>query len=118
MAAGLSSSFPLFQQGQLMQAAGVQDGGFLQSLAGLRVIVDSNIGVLYGAGTNEDEVYVVRSQDLILMEGPLRVRALEQTLAGSLQVKLQVFAYSAFVSGRQPEAIAHLSGTGLASPSF
>lgn len=101
-----------------MQAAGVQDGGFLQSLAGLRVVVDSNIGTTYGAGTNEDEVYVVRSADLILMEGPLRVRVLEQTLANSLQIKLQVFSYSAFVSGRQPEAIGHISGTGLSVPSF
>ena len=118
MAAGLSSTFPLFQQGQLMQASGTQDGGFLQSLAGLRVVIDSNIGVLFGAGTNEDEVYVVRAQDLILMEGPLRVRVLEQTLANTLQIKVQVFSYSAFISGRQPEAIGHISGTGLVSPTF
>lgn len=118
LASGLSSTFPLFQQGQLMQAAGAQDGGFLQSFAGLRVVIDSNVGGLYGAGTNEDEIYVVRSADLILAEGPLRVRALEQTLANSLQVKLQVFAYSAFISARQPEAIGHISGTGLASPAF
>ncbi len=118
MAAGLSSTFPLFQQGQLMQAGGVQDGGFLQSLGGLRVVIDSNLGTTFGAGTNEDEVFVVRAQDLILMEGPLRVRVLEQTLANSLQIKLQVFAYSAFVSGRQPEAIGHISGTGLVTPVF
>ena len=118
LASGLSSTFPLFQQGQLMQAAGVQDGGFLQSFAGLRVLIDSNIGTTYGAGTNEDEIYVVRSADLILAEGPLRVRALEQTLANTLQVKLQVFSYSAFVSARQPEAIGHISGTGLAAPTF
>ena len=119
LASNLSSSFPLFQQGQLMQAAGVQDGGFLQSFAGLRVVIDANIGTEYGnPGTNQDEIYVVHSQDLILMEGPLRVRALEQTLANTLQVKLQVFAYSAFASGRQPESIAKIAGTGLAAPSF
>lgn len=119
LASGLSSSFPLFQQGQLMQAAGVQDGGFLQSFAGLRVVIDANIGTTYGnPGTNQDEIYVVYSPDLILMEGPLRVRALEQTLANTLQVKLQVFSYSAFISGRQPESIAVISGSGLASPSF
>lgn len=118
IASGLSSTFPLFQQGQLMQAAGVQDGGFLQSFAGLRVVIDSNIATNRGAGTNEDEIYVVRSSDLILAEQPLRVRALEQTLANTLQVKLQAFSYSAFVSGRQPEAIAAISGTGLAAPTF
>jgi HK97 family phage major capsid protein len=118
MAAGLSSSFPLFQQGQLMQAAGVQDGGFLQSLAGLRVVIDSNVGTTYGAGTNEDEVYVVRSSDLAVYESPLRVRVLPEVLSGTLQVKVQVFAYAAFASGKQPEAIGHISGTGLAAPSF
>lgn len=119
LASGLSSTFPLFQQGQLMQAAGVQDGGFLQSFAGLRVIQDSNIVTTRGnPGTNQDEVYVVYSPDLILMEGPLRVRVLNEVLSGTLQVRIQVFAYSAFASGRQPDAIGVMSGTGLATPSF
>jgi HK97 family phage major capsid protein len=118
IASGLSSTFPLFQQGQLNQAAGTQDGGFLRSFAGLEVIVDSNVVTTNGAGTNEDKVYIVRSSDLILMEGPIRARALEQTLGNTLQVKLQVFAYSAFVSGRQPEAIGEVVGTGLATPAF
>lgn len=118
LASNLSSTFPLFQQGQLMQAAGVQDGGFLLSVAGLRVVIDSNVGVLYGAGTNEDEIYIVRSADLAVYESPLRVRVLQEVLSGTLQVRVQVFAYAAFASGKQPEAIAHISGTGLAAPSF
>src|SRR3990167_684840 len=118
LASGLSSTFPLFQQGQLMQAAGAQDGGFLQSFAGLRVVIDGNIATNYGVATNEDEIYVVRSADLIMAEDPLRVRVLEQVLSGTLQVRLQVFAYSGFMSGRQPEAIAKISGTGLVAPSF
>lgn len=119
LASSLSSTFPLFQQGSLNQAVGVQDGGFLSSFAGLRVVQDSNIGVTYGnPGTNQDEIYVVFSPDLILMEGPLRVRVLNEVLSGTLQVRIQVFAYSAFASGRQPESIAVISGTGLATPSF
>jgi hypothetical protein len=43
---------------------------------------------------------------------------LQEVLSGTLQVRVQVFAYAAFASGKQPEAIAHLSGTGLAAPSF
>ena len=118
VAAGLSSTFPLIQQGTLMQAQGQQDGGFVQTIAGLRVVIDSNILTTYGAGTNEDEVYVVRADQLMLAEGPLRVRVLDQNLGGTLQVRLQVFAYSGFVSGRQPEAIGHISGTGLVTPTF
>jgi hypothetical protein len=102
-----------------MQAFGAQDGGFVQMFAGLPVVVDSNIVTTRGnPGTNQDEIYVVKASDLILMEGPLRVRALQEVLAGTLQVRLQVFAYSAFVSGRWPSGITVISGTGLATPSF
>lgn len=118
IAAG-SGSAALFQQGQIpFGAFGQQDGGFVQFLAGLPVVVDSNIGTTYGNPTNsnQDEIYVVRAPDLILMEGPLRVRALQEVLSGTLQVRLQVFAYSAFVSGRYPSSISIISGTGLAAP--
>lgn len=118
IAAGTGSN-ALFQQGQLMNAFGSQDGGFVQMFAGLPVVVDSNINTDRGnPGTNQDEIYVVKASDLILMEGPLRVRALQEVLANSLQVKLQVFAYSAFISGRWPSGITAISGSGLATPSF
>src|SRR3990170_2909272 len=104
LASNLSSTFPLFQLGVLNQAAGSQQAGFVDNFAGLRVIIDSNIGTTYGASTNEDEIYIVRSADLILMEGPLRTAVYEDVLSGTVQVRLQVFAYGAFISGRQPEA--------------
>lgn len=118
MAQSLSSTFPLFQLGSYVQASGSQEGGFVANFAGLRVVDDSNIATTRGASTNEDEIYVVRSADLFLMEGPLRTAVYEDVLSGTLQVRLQVFAYSAFVSGRQPEAIAKISGTGLVAPTF
>lgn len=118
LASQLSSTFPIFQQGQLLQAAGTQDNGFLQTFAGLRVVIDPSIGQLYGAGTNQDEIYVLRAQDIILMEGPERTRVLVDIGSGTLTVRLQLFAYSAFVSARYPTAIAVISGTGLTTPSF
>lgn len=117
-ASNLSSTFPLFQLGGLRQAVGTQSVGFIDNLAGLRVILDGNVSTLEGAGTNQDHVFIVRSEDLILMEGPIRARVLEQTLAGTLQIRLQLFAYSAFISGRQPEAIGEIVGTGLVAPTF
>lgn len=117
-ASNLSSTFPLFQLGVLTQAAGAQQAGFVDNFAGLRVVIDANISTEYGASTDEDEIYVVRAADLFLMEGPLRVRVFDDVLSGTLQVRLQVVAYSAFVSGRQPEAIAKISGTGLKAPTF
>lgn len=120
LASNLSSTFPLFQQGQLNQAAGQQDNGFLTTFAGLPVVLDSNIGITYsdGGSTNEDEIYIVRAADLRLMEGPLRARVLDDVLSGTLQVRLQLFAYSFFVSGRYPTGICKVYGSGLATPSF
>jgi len=114
----LSATFPLFQQGQLTQAIGQQDGGFVQAFAGLRVVLDANISTENGASTDEDEAYIVHSPDLILAEGPLRVRVFDDVLSGTLQVRLQVVAYSALISGRQPKSICKLSGTGFKTPTF
>ena len=118
LAAGLSSTFPLFQQGGLFQAAGTQDGGVTGVIAGLPVVLDANIGTTYGASTTQDEIFVVRAPDMPLMEGPIRTRVMEQVLSGDLAVRLQLFNYAAFASERYAKAIAIISGTGLVTPTF
>lgn len=118
LASNLSTTFPLFQLGVLTQAAGTQSAGFVDNFAGLRTIVDSNIVFDYGASTDQDEVYVLRTEDLILMEAPLRFRVFPDVLSGTLQVRLQVVAFSAFISGRNPTAISIISGTGLKGATF
>jgi hypothetical protein len=118
LASNLSSTFPLFQQGSFSQGVGGQDGGFIQTVAGLRVIVDPNIATNYGAGTNEDEIYVVSLQDLILMEGPLYTRVFEEVGSGTGVIRYQVFGHSAFLGNRYPTAITAISGTGLVTPTF
>ncbi len=117
-AAGLSTSSPLFQQGGLMQAAGEQNGGVVGTIAGLPVIIDANVPTTDGAGTNQDAVYVLYTSDMVLMEGEVRTRVMEQPLSDTLEVRLQVFGYSAFASERYPKSIAKISGTGLVTPSF
>ena len=115
----LSSVSPLFQQGTLFQAFGQQNSGFPQTFAGLRVILDQSISTNNGAGTNEDKgVFVVYSPDLRLYEGAPVVRRLDDVLSGTLQGRLQLYAFSFYVAGRQPKAIPHVSGTGLATPAF
>lgn len=108
----------LLQQGQFALASGAQNQGFALSVAGLGVILDPNITTVQGAGTNEDEIYVVVTDELILAEGPLRARVLSEVLSGTLQVRLQLFAFSAFVSNRRPKTIVRISGAGLAAPVF
>lgn len=118
LASQLSSTFPLLQQGSFMQKGGAQDGGMTLSIAGLPVIVDGNMSTEIGASTDEDEIFCVRMSEFRLAEGELQTRVFEDVLSGTLQVRLQVFAYSAFVVGRQAEAIAIVAGTGLKAPTF
>lgn len=118
LASGLSSTFPLFQQGNLMQAAGTQDNGFVNSFAGLRVIEDANVGVTYGVATNEDEVYLVALEDFYLAEGPLLSRVFEDVGSGTGVVRFQMWSYSSFLSKRYPKSISIISGTGLTAPTF
>lgn len=118
LASNLSSTFPLIQQGSYTQALGSQDGGATLSFAGLPIVADANMQTTLGAATNEDEVFVVCAPDLFLFEGPIRTRILQEVLSGTLAVRLQVFAYSFFVSERYPLGISVIGGTGLAAPTF
>ncbi|MFN0092905.1 MAG: phage major capsid protein [Acidimicrobiales bacterium] len=117
LASNLSSTFPLYQQGSLNQAAGTQDMGFAMSIAGLPVIEDANILTTIGAGT-EDEIYAVVMSDLVLMEGSIQTRVFEEVGSGTGTVRLQVFAHSAFISARYASGITQIRGTGLIAPSF
>lgn len=85
-------------------------------LLGTPVILDANVPTNQGGGT-EDRVYVVRSADQLLWEGTLRARSLMEVLSGTLQVRLQVYNYLAWMPDRRPKAISVLSGTGFAAPS-
>jgi len=114
----LSTSVPLFQQGQLMQASGTQDQGFVQSLGGIEILQDPNITTAGGAGTNEDKIYVLAREDFILMEGPLMARVFDDVGSGNGIIRYQCFAYSAFLSNRYPKSLTIISGTGLVTPTF
>lgn len=87
---------------------------------GLQVVVDNNIATNLGAGTNQDEIYVVASDECHLWEdanAPMFIRA-EQTKAESLGVVLVVYGYFAYTFGRYTNGTSKVSGTGLVSPSF
>lgn len=96
------------------------DGGELEAdgpagvyTYGLPSYIDGNIPSNLGAGTNETRVITARFSDLFLWEGSMRTRVLQEVLSGTLQVRLQVYNYVAFMANRRPEAISVISGTGL-----
>lgn len=86
---------------------------------GTPVIVDNNIATNLGAGTNQDEIYLVDRQECHLWEdpdAPMYIRA-EQAKAASLGVLLVVYGYFAYTHARYPHA-RKISGTGLVTPTF
>ncbi|MFE1424367.1 hypothetical protein ACFW6C_02160 [Streptomyces fungicidicus] len=86
---------------------------------GTPVIVDNNIAANLGAGTNEDEIYLVDRQECHLWEdpdAPMYIRA-EQTKAASLGVLLVVYGYFAYTHQRYAHA-RKIAGTGLITPAY
>lgn len=117
LAGDLTSSVSLFQVGDLTQAVGTQQAGLVGTISGLPVYVTPAMPTNLGTGTDEDRIIVANIDVLPFMEGPLQTRVHESVLSDTLEVRLQVFAYSAFASKRYDVAnaspIAVISGTGL-----
>jgi len=123
----LTTSWPLFgQPGIPAQQGGVNYGqrygagarGVLPN--GQVVIVDNNIVTNTGAGTNEDEIYVVSSDECHLWEdpdAPVFIRA-EQPAAASLGVLLVLYGYFAYSFRRFTNGMQKVGGTGLITPTF
>ena len=125
--AALTTSWPAISQPSIpAQQAGVNfatryGDGFRGVLPnGLAVIVDNNIATNLGTGTNQDEIYVVATQECHLWEdpaAPVFIRA-EQAAAASLGVLLVLYGYFAYSFRRYPSAVQKVSGTGLTPPTF
>ena len=113
LASGQSTSTPIFNQGGLMMASGEQNYGVVGTIAGLAVVVDANVPTTLGSGTDEDAILVINAPALRVMEGAPRFKVHESVGSGTLTVRLSYFGYSAFMSGRYPEAICKITGTGL-----
>ena len=92
-------------------------GGFAGNLLGVPVVLDANVGLTYGGGT-ETEIYVVAAADMMLWEDPSLAPAqlrFDEPGSANLTVRLLAYGYSAFTAGRQPKAVSVVSGTGLAA---
>lgn len=99
-------------------------GQVVGMMQGLPVITDASLPVAGGVGVNEDVIVVVRggiAGDAILWEegdGTPKQLRFEDTIAGSLTVKLVVYGYGAFTAARYPQSVSIVSGTGLTAPTF
>ncbi len=115
-----SSPVPVNATGaQLSETYGKGVRGVLQN--GLSVVVDNNVAVNQGTGTNQDRIYVAPSQECHLWEdpqAPVFIRA-EQPAAANLGVLLVLYGYFAYTFRRYGSgAMVKLDGTGLGPPTF
>jgi len=109
----LTAAANAFNPMALQTGADVTEGYVGNWQFGLPHLTDGNIPSNLGAGTNESRVITARTSDLYLWEGAMRTRVLSEVLSNTLQVRLQVYNYAAFMADRRPEAISVVSGTGL-----
>jgi HK97 family phage major capsid protein len=118
---------PLFQPSEaapfnpMALQTGAEAEGPVGRIAGLPVLLDPNIttAAVGGAqtGGTEDEIYALRTPDHYLWEGSMRTRTLTEVLSGTLQVRLQVYNYVAYLGSRYASSTGKISDTGLAAPS-
>lgn len=123
----LTTSFPMFSQPGISGNAsgtnlGTQYGSGARGIlpSGLVVVTDANVPTNLGAGTNEDRIYIVDTDECHLWEdsnAPVFIRA-EQAAAASLGVLLVLYGYFAYSFRRFTNAVQRIDGTGLITPTF
>ena len=93
--------------------------GLVGQIQGLPVVIDPNIPITLGAGTNEDIIVVTRRSDQLLFEVGAPTVAVETgVLSGNLQVRIYAYGYFAFTFARHAKATSRIAGTGLVTPTF
>ena len=90
--------------------------GSVGTLAKIPVYVDPNISLTANSATNQDEVYVLRAEDIYLWESALRMESFEATYADNASVLFRVMGYMGFIGNRHTAAVQSLRGTGLVAP--
>jgi HK97 family phage major capsid protein len=91
--------------------------GYVGTVFGLPVIVDPNIPINLGAGTNQDPIIVMKADDSVLYEGTLKAEVFRETYSNTLSLFCRVYNYFA-LAHRLPQSIAVINGTGLVTPTF
>jgi HK97 family phage major capsid protein len=109
-------SGPAFNQ--IANYDGPQAMGLVGSMHGIPVYIDPQVPTNLGTGTNQDVVYLLKQDDLILFESGPRAESFRETYADSVGVLFRLYAYVGTMLNRHSESIGVISGTGLVAPTF
>lgn len=91
----------------------VYEGAVGYSFGGVPVYKDKNIPL----ASTRDQAIVADMSQIIVAEGEQNMRAVPQTLAGNLQVLLQLYSYGASLPLYQ-KAVTTINGTGMAAIAY
>jgi HK97 family phage major capsid protein len=97
---------------------GVVPMGPVGTFHGLPVVIDPLVPINLGAGTNQDIVYLLKTDDLVLLESAPQTEVFRAPYADTLGVLFRLYAYVGAILNRHPESIGVLTGTGLVTPTF
>ena len=92
--------------------------GYVGDLGGIPVFVDPNIPTNRGVGTNQDVVFVLRTDDLWLWESETQSASFDATLAAQNSVLFRVLGFAAFIPDRHQASVQVIDGTGLVAPTL
>jgi len=95
-----------------------QGVGHVGQVLDMDVFTDANIPTNLGAGTNQDIVLTMVSDDIVLWESPLQAESFEAPYADSMGVLYRIFNYTALIPDRYLASLGQITGTGLTPPVF
>jgi len=98
---------------QLGTANGVVNQGIAGEYRGVSVYLDPLIPLNLGVGTNQDEVFVLESQQVNLYESVPQIEAFRETYSNQLSLFVRVYEYYGIIANRLPKAISAITGTGM-----
>lgn len=82
-------------------------------IGGFPVFLDDAIPANLGTGANQDQIIACRPSDLLLLEGTPITDVSTEVLSGTLEARIRIRNYVAFIGGRYPTGVSVIGGTGF-----
>lgn len=96
----------------------VTSGGIAGTLAGLPVVTDPQVLQNLGGSTNQDEVYVLKADDVYLWTTPPMLETFAPTFADQNVTLFRAVQYASMIPDRYGASVNIISGTGMVVPSL
>lgn len=90
--------------------------GFAGTFGAYPVYTDPNISTTANSATNQDEIYVLRTDQLWLYESAMQTASFDATYADNASILFRVLGYMGFIPNRYAAAVQSIRGTGLVAP--